>query len=167
MKKCVECRGDKFVLADVWQEREFGGCKFGAMVAGQKCEKCSTEYVGQFALERFEELVALNLVRTGQRSGKALKFLRKYLGITASDLAQMLGVEPETVSRWENEKNEADPTTMITIAALVEDKAAEERLALAEKEWRSTFRRRAKIMESALGAAASLDAPTPETDEEP
>lgn len=124
MKKCVECRGDKFVLADVWQEREFGGCKFGAMVAGQKCEKCSTEYVGQFALERFEELVALNLVRTGQRSGKALKFLRKYLGITASDLAQMLGVEPETVSRWENEKNEADPTTMITIAALVEDKAA-------------------------------------------
>lgn len=38
---------------------------------------------------------------------------------------------------------------------------------LAEKEWRSTFRRRAKIMESALGAAASLDAPTPETDEEP
>ncbi len=45
--------------------------------------------------------------------------------------------------------------------------ATEERLALAEKEWRSTFRRRAKIMESALGAAASLDAPTPETDEEP
>jgi DNA-binding transcriptional regulator YiaG len=36
--------------------------------------------------------------------GKEFKFLRKAIGIKAVDLADFLGVTPETLSRWENGK---------------------------------------------------------------
>ncbi|MDA8215221.1 MAG: helix-turn-helix domain-containing protein [Nitrospiraceae bacterium] len=36
-------------------------------------------------------------------SGKEVRFLRKQIGLSAKELAAVLGVNPVTVSRWENE----------------------------------------------------------------
>jgi DNA-binding transcriptional regulator YiaG len=37
-------------------------------------------------------------------SGPEIRFLRKYLGYSGAHFARTIGVDPATVSRWENEK---------------------------------------------------------------
>lgn len=44
-------------------------------------------------------------------TGAEIKFLRKRLGIRATDFANMISVTPEQVSRWENDKNPPSGST--------------------------------------------------------
>ncbi len=57
------------------------------------------------AIKELMQLIAYDVV-TSQRdlTGKQAKFLRKRLGKKATEFAQYVGVEPETLSRIENEK---------------------------------------------------------------
>lgn len=52
-------------------------------------------------LGRFELLAAAALARHGVCTSEAFKFIRKSLGMRATDLGAVLGVAPETISRWE------------------------------------------------------------------
>lgn len=52
-----------------------------------------------------EVALLLSRVRNPIRlSGRDVRFFRKVLGVTARSLAERLNVSPETVSRWENDK---------------------------------------------------------------
>jgi DNA-binding transcriptional regulator YiaG len=42
-----------------------------------------------------------------------IRFLRKYLGYSGADFARVIGVSPETLSRWENGK--AEPSRMVDL----------------------------------------------------
>ena len=44
-------------------------------------------------------------------SGKEIRFLRKAADWTAKQLAEIIGVTPESVSRWENGKEVVGPTS--------------------------------------------------------
>lgn len=85
------------------------------------CGSCGDiAYRGDTA-ERAELLASKALVERGCRFGGVLRFARKTLGYRAADLAAVLGVSNETVSRWENEHHEIDPSTWATLGALVAD----------------------------------------------
>ena len=49
------------------------------------------------------------------------KHLRKTLGLKATNLADLLGVTSETISRWENGHNEPDRAVWATLEQLVDD----------------------------------------------
>jgi len=65
-------------------------------------------------------------------SGPEVRFLRKYLGWSGVDFARHVGVDPSTVSNWENDKDPIGPTSdrllrlMVAHGAQVEDYALEE-----------------------------------------
>ena len=51
-------------------------------------------------------LIGLQLIKKKSLlSGKEIRFLRKNMGLTAKKLADYIGVENVTISRWENSKN--------------------------------------------------------------
>jgi putative zinc finger/helix-turn-helix YgiT family protein len=50
------------------------------------------------------ELLRSLLAKDSLLSGEEIRFLRKMAGLTAVDLAKTIGVQKESVSRWENDK---------------------------------------------------------------
>ena len=75
------------------------------------CE-CGEQLADIPAMKQLLNLIARDLVeRTSALSGAEIRFLRKRLGQRASDFSKQLGLEPETLSRIENEHLPASERT--------------------------------------------------------
>jgi DNA-binding transcriptional regulator YiaG len=76
-----------------------------------KCE-CGEKYVEIPALKQLMSLIARHTVLKDQAlTGTEIKFLRKRLGQKAADFAISVKLQPETLSRVENEKQEVGAKT--------------------------------------------------------
>src|SRR2546429_572035 len=68
-----------------------------------RCE-CTRELVDIPAIKQLMNLIARDLVeKDSALSGAEMRFLRKRLGAKAADFAKQIGLEPETLSRIEND----------------------------------------------------------------
>ncbi len=66
---------------------------------------CGEEAVGIPNVPGLHEVIAHEIVhKKSFLSGPEIRFLRKAMGMAAKVFAELLGVDPATVSRWENEK---------------------------------------------------------------
>jgi DNA-binding transcriptional regulator YiaG len=71
-------------------------------------------------IEKLHEALAMAVVRHEARlSSSEVRFLRKYLGYSGVDFANLIGVSPETVSRWENKKETMGPSAERLLRMLV------------------------------------------------
>lgn len=68
---------------------------------GMRCGACGEVECTHADMEHNERATAMALVARGVRSGREFKFVRKMAGFKATEVADMLGVRSETVSRWE------------------------------------------------------------------
>ena len=118
MKKCAVCQGE-LESAEVAQEVTVGPTTFQGSVPGRRCAACGETFTSAAQASRFDVLVARELVQSGASSGEALRFMRRARELRAADLADVLGVTPETVSRWENGKHPIDRASWAVLAALV------------------------------------------------
>ncbi|MBN1610859.1 MAG: helix-turn-helix domain-containing protein [Polyangiaceae bacterium] len=121
MKRCVNCGESDLVRGTQPYTIDVGGRTFAGDVKGWRCRSCSERYYDGRALERFEGAVARWLAEHGYQTGDELRFLRKAAGLRAADLAEALGVSPESVSHWETGKHAPDVATRNVLAALVLD----------------------------------------------
>ncbi len=61
-------------------------------------------------IEQLHRAIALAVVSKRPRlTAHEVRFLRKYLGWSGADFAKHMGVTPESVSRWENEREQMSP----------------------------------------------------------
>lgn len=122
MKRCIHCESPA-PLADSTAEAslEVTGHRFVAAVPAKRCSSCNRVYFEPSALERFDRRVAVALADAGASSGSAFRFMRKSLGLRASELAQLLDVSAETISRWETEKRSVDRGALALVGGLVRD----------------------------------------------
>lgn len=76
------------------------------------CENCRTQYPELPAIQKLHNAIARAILtqETGLR-GEEVRFLRKQMGIKATDFAEMLGVTKVAVSRWENSRRPLPPVT--------------------------------------------------------
>ena len=116
------------------------GVTFVADVPGQLCPDCGANIVDYKTLKSFERTAARWLATSGLQSKEAFRFMRKALGLKASELASLLGTTKETVSRWENGKHSIDRPTFAALATVVIDES---------KGRRSTLRQRLEAMNTA------------------
>ena len=122
--KCIHCGEAVLKRAQVPLSIAVAGGEFVGDVPGQKCPECGASTVNGEAGARFELLVAAELVKRGLRSGESFKFIRKALGMKAAELARVMNVAAETVSRWETAQREVDWPEFLLLGCLVDDKLA-------------------------------------------
>jgi putative zinc finger/helix-turn-helix YgiT family protein len=72
-------------------------------VTVQDCPKCGEHMVLIPRLEELHRVIAKHIVEKSARlTGEEVRFLRKQLGVTAKNFAATIGVDPTTLSAWEN-----------------------------------------------------------------
>jgi putative zinc finger/helix-turn-helix YgiT family protein len=124
MKLCVQCGGDIVRGTTELDLRRVEDHRFIVTVPAWCCKKCGEAYIDGPLLERLELEIARRVLEAGAHSGAAFRFIRKTLGLSATSVAELLNVAPETISRWENGKREIDRAAFATLGALVNDALA-------------------------------------------
>jgi putative zinc finger/helix-turn-helix YgiT family protein len=67
-----------------------------------RCSSCGEYEVSIPRIESLHRAIALELIEKPTRlTPEEIRFLRKYLGLSGTDFAKMMHVDPSTVSRWE------------------------------------------------------------------
>lgn len=71
----------------------------------RRCPKCGAFEVLLPRVAELHRVIAKAIIHKPARlSGAEVKFLRKHLGWSGADFAAHMGVDPTTVSAWENER---------------------------------------------------------------
>jgi DNA-binding transcriptional regulator YiaG len=73
-------------------------------------------------LKRGELAAASALAQAGIATPASFRYLRKAAGLRAADLAQLLDVSPETVSRWETGRSAIERRAFVLVALMVEER---------------------------------------------
>jgi DNA-binding transcriptional regulator YiaG len=129
MKKCAECKSTKLrkgVISEKLPVSINHGKEvvFTAELPAVICGDCNANYISHEDLARLELGAAQWLTQHGIRDAKAIRFIRKAVGMRAVDLAELLDVTPETVSHWENGHTPIDVGSFTVLVDLVADALA-------------------------------------------
>jgi DNA-binding XRE family transcriptional regulator len=123
MNKCADCCG-AVSASRTRQTQRVAGRQFTVTIAGATCRACGASFLENDSLQRADLEVACELARHGPPAGDAFRFLRKTLGMRGVDLAALLDVTPETISRWENGQRPVDRAAWLTVGSMVLERAA-------------------------------------------
>lgn len=106
-KKCRTCkRGEMTTQRETYLYTECG--LPNVVLAGvevRRCHECGAhELVLPNVTELHRVLAHAVIEKPASLSGAEVRFLRTYLGWTGADFAERMGVDPSTVSKWENDR---------------------------------------------------------------
>lgn len=134
--QCTECGANgRFASVERDETVKVAGRTFVGAVRGVQCPHCEKVFVHGADLEDFELGVAAELAKDGPTKGEALKYMRKAgLAMRATDLARLLDVAPETLSRWETDALSIPRLAWATVSALVLERYAGRRALLEQLE---------------------------------
>ena len=90
------------------------------------CPVCGEKVIDGPLLLQKEREVAAALAREGPIDGDSFRFMRTTLRLRAADLAALLDVTPETISKWENGKNPVLRTAWLVVADMAFENADED-----------------------------------------
>ena len=129
MDKCPLCRVP-LASARRRQTVTIDGRRFVATLAAHHCKRCRASFIHGVDLETLNVHIGCALATGGRATGASFRFMRKTLGMRASTLGTLLGVTPETISRWENAQRPVDPNAWIAVGSLVLEHAGEPAMTL-------------------------------------
>lgn len=112
MKKCCQCGGDTEKVRDItyhYVESGLSDVHLHGLVQ-YRCLKCGEVAVEIPKIKALHRLIARDIIcKQEMLSGAEVRFLRKELGMKGKEVAEILAIEPETYSRWENGKQSVAP----------------------------------------------------------
>jgi DNA-binding transcriptional regulator YiaG len=119
---CQRC--DRYPEGSTTMEasRTFDGHVFKAKLGARRCLKCHQKFLEQDAGEDFDRRIALRLALSWPPSPAAMKLMRTVIGLSTKDLAALLGITRETVSRWEHGRLTPGRQTIALLAQLVDSR---------------------------------------------
>src|SRR6185436_409361 len=119
--KCTSCQAaTERTSGEV--TRNVGDHTFIGLLPVDRCSKCGEELFDGQDLARFELAVAHIVAEEGMVGGASFKFMRKVLGMKATEIAELLDVAAETISRWETDERPVDRASWAALASLVVDR---------------------------------------------
>ncbi len=134
-KKCRTCSKAEMSAKDETYLYTESGLP-NVVLVGVEIRRCPSCGYHELVLPRITELhrtIAQAVIHKPARlSGAEVRFLRKYLDLSGVDFARHVGVDPSTVSNWENDKDPIGPTSdrllrlMVAHGGPVESYALEE-----------------------------------------
>jgi transcriptional regulator with XRE-family HTH domain len=122
---CPKCRSTASLRPATFEAvHKIAGRTFKGDVPARRCGDCGELLINGPAMEAFELRVALELARAGAATPDALRFMRGALGLRSGELAALLDLTPEHLSRVEHGRAAADRRTVALLASMVQDSAA-------------------------------------------
>lgn len=122
-KRCPHCQSaGRWVEKVLEASREVSGHRFVGNLPAKECSACSHAQFDVESERRFALAVARILADSGLATGEAFRFMRKAIGMRATELAELLDLAPETISRWETEKRAVDRGALALMGNLVRDR---------------------------------------------
>jgi putative zinc finger/helix-turn-helix YgiT family protein len=106
--KCPDCNEPMTVTQENYSY-EGSGLPYVTLVGVEvrRCAACGEHEVVIPKIEQLHRTMAMAVIEKRTRLTAAeIRFLRKYLGWSGVDFARHMGVTPESVSRWENEREQ-------------------------------------------------------------
>jgi putative zinc finger/helix-turn-helix YgiT family protein len=125
MRRCPICREGMLSASTERLRLTVAGRTFTEELEALRCEACGEAVLPALALERFELAAASELARSGPVTGEVFCFVRKALGLPAAELARLLDLRPETLSRWEHDRLPIDRVALALLGSAAEDRLAE------------------------------------------
>jgi len=119
---CPGCGGRLLYEGRAETRATVAGVPFRCTLPATICRDCEREALDRDAVTAFDYAAALALFRRGARSGEAVRHARRVLGWQGRELAEALGVAPETVSRWEHGHLDVPPHAFALVGCLLEDR---------------------------------------------
>lgn len=113
--KCSRCGEKKLRKTVVQHEVQVETARFVGDLFGYRCTACDETEISLSALTRFEHDVARLLAERGPVSGTTMRYMRKSIPMSAGQVAAVLHVAPETVSRWETGERDVDRAAWIVV----------------------------------------------------
>jgi transcriptional regulator with XRE-family HTH domain len=120
---CGKCGGSSFEHGIFPNKVKIAGVEFSVDAEMDRCSVCGELYIRPWTIALMWQQAALYFARTGATSSEAFRFMRKQAGLSSLELAGLLDVRAETISRLENGKAPIDRRTVAIVAAMVEDRA--------------------------------------------
>jgi putative zinc finger/helix-turn-helix YgiT family protein len=119
------CHNDDAVLVkgSYGYHQEVSGRTFTATLHARVCPVCGEKIVAYEDLHPVNLAVAKTLAKEGPIDGPSFRFMRKTLCMKATDLARLLDVTPETISKWENDKTPVLRSAWMVLTEMVLDEA--------------------------------------------
>ena len=105
--KCVNC-GSEMVSATSTHRYAESGLPNVTLVGVKvrSCPQCGERELSIPKVADLHRKIARAIIRERSTLGpEEIRFLRKWLGYSSVDFALVMGVRPETVSRWENKES--------------------------------------------------------------
>lgn len=137
MAKCYKCRKAEMVVRKATIEYKQAGLPYPVMLGNvpvRECPACGEKAVTIPDAEGLHRALCLHIVRANRALlGQEVRFLRKYLGWSAEHLSAMMGVDPKTLSRWENGRQKLGPVAERFLRVLVLQKLEEDAKGFADQ----------------------------------
>ena len=127
--KCGKCSKSSLKRATIRHEIEVAGERFVGTIEGHQCGSCGDAQLPLDALVKLEHAVAHRLAEKGPVNGSTMRYMRKSIPISAANLAQLLRVAPETVSRWETGERAVDRAAWLVVRELLLNPGEQSRIA--------------------------------------
>lgn len=120
--KCYACGGDLDLRPHVHEEDVGGVVVRDGSTMLPTCTRCGEVLIPGRDLSMYELRAAALVLREGRRvNGEVLRYARKALGLRQADLAKLLGLGSEWISRWETGSTAATRSNQLAIVALLDD----------------------------------------------
>jgi DNA-binding transcriptional regulator YiaG len=97
----------------------FGEVTFSVEMPCVRCEACGETTTDHGDGEKADAAVAHALALNGPMTGAAFRHMRNVLDISRVEMARLLDVAPETVSRWEVEGRPVDRAAWLLLSTIV------------------------------------------------
>lgn len=122
--KCYACNGENFESRQVELITEVGPHRVLNRTQRRSiCVNCGEFTLSSENLEKVELQAALvAFTEAPTVTGEMIRFARKALGLTQTELATRIGTTKESISRWEREERPMEPWVPLTVLALVRER---------------------------------------------
>jgi putative zinc finger/helix-turn-helix YgiT family protein len=148
-KPCRACGGVTKTEAENYRYTESGLPNVVLLgVNVRRCPKCGEVELLLPRVAELHRVIARAVVHKPARlTGAEVRFLRKHLGWSGTDFAEHMGVDPTTVSAWENDRKQLGPSSdrllrlMVVHKAPVDDYSLEELKKITDHEEAASSRR--------------------------
>lgn len=101
--------------------RTVAGTTFTASVPVDACAGCREPNIPAALIVAFERAVAAELARHGPVSGETFRWIRKAAALERMEIAHLLGVTPEAIAGWEEQRRPVDVASWTVVAAIALD----------------------------------------------